>query len=1391
MKNVFRYLLSVFLITQGWFVSGQNHPDFDVLSIDDGFTSSRANALIQDRAGYIWVGTWNGLNRYDGYECVVFQPDNRDVQSLSNREITSLIENRQGLIWIGTTSGLNCYNPFLGQFTVIPFDTRIIALLEDRKQQLWVGTEGNGLYLVDQITGEKQQYLAGEWINAIYEDSRNEFWLATNNGLVNFDRESHSYKRYFRRQSLKNEQELSHLQVNSLVESDNGQLWAGLYTGGLVRITFNNDKDSLKFDFYREGDSPERINQLYYDQFGNLWIGSWGAGLYLLNSKEQQKAPDQARFIRYQVDVNDPYSIAGNDYISSIFVDRSGTLWVGSSLINLAGVGNQGVERVNTRQIHDGKIVNHWIRNISADRRENIWLSSSDGLFVLDRENKTLLSSQEFNADFCQFIGKNYSSVSVSSVLPDFCGLNLVATEDLGLLTFGYQSSGELSMNYKIRYHTESVPGLIDNRLSVLTPSRKYPNVVWIGTSYSGLIKGEYIDGRFRFSTYQSGSEENSLSNNTIRVIAEDRQGLVWIGTQHGLNCFNPETGSFSRYLFSIADSCTLNDNVINAIFEDSEGDLWIGSNGGLNRKMISPEGKVRFRSYPDREWIGNQIIMNILEDAHSGLWLGIYNGIIRFNKQFEKIDFEYFDKTYQRIKILNNTSYRDENGRFLLGGGTGFLRFHPDSIMKCSKPPVVRITDLLLFNKEVPVNQPIEGRVVLKQAISYTDSLVFTHKQSVITFVFSAMDFRSADKVKYAYRLEGYDKDWNQVGERNTATYTGIPPGEYRFMVKACNTQGLWSDEPKVLFIKIMPPFWKTILAYCVYGLMVVGLLYFFKRYSIIQIKEKSKLMLEKVQYEKEHELNELKVHFYTNITHEFRTPLTLILGPLQEMLEQKQHFGTYARNLELISRNANRLLRLINQLMEFRKVEKGKTELLLQEVDVVLLLVEMVDSFQNLADSKKIDFTLQYTEPSIQVWLDRDKFDKIMFNLLSNAFKFTDEGGKITIRAGNIKGSVPEDGCYIEVEDNGMGIPAGKMNQIFERFYQVNQKSTQSTGGIGLYLSKAFIELHHGTIELESEEGKGSCFRIVLPYNPETKTNGAVAGRVGNSPESGGIVEWISSKEDEDEGRIGQPETDLKEETDGEQGNSRSVVLLVEDDLDMNEFIVNSLSPSFKIKSTYNGREALEVARRINPDLVVSDIMMPEMDGLELGRLLQSDINTSHIPILYLTAKVTRENELEGLRAGAVDYIGKPFNMSTLKLKIVNILARQAAQRERFHKVTLLEPENITLSSLDEQFLKDAVAAVNNHLDDPDFDVEKLSIAIGLSQNQTYRKIKALTGQTAKEFIRNQRLKTAANLLLQKKRSVSEIIYMVGFSSPSYFTRCFREYFGVTPTEYIERGE
>ena len=1374
-------LLSILNIFPGY-AQYQKILDFEKLTMDEGLTSNKANVIIQDSKGFIWIGTWNGLNRYDGYSTEIYRPSYHDSTTINNREILALLEDHKGQLWIGTTSGLNCLDPLTRKIKRYSFQNRIISLLEDSNHDIWAGTWNGGLFKLDPESGQMEHLFTNDLISDIYEDSRKNLWIATYYGLINYDRSTSGYTRYL--PDPDNPQHsIAHSVVTQIVESDDGNLWLGSWGGGLSKIVMHQNRDSLKFIHYQATRAPGSLTsnviyRLHYDNYGNLWIGTWDRGLNLLDRTQQQLPPATALFSTYVSDLSNPYSVSGNN-ISALYVDRSGELWVGSSRIDHTNIIETGIARFKIARYTDGAFVENSIRSFGL-QDSYLWAGTAIDLKLYDLKNNRIRLVKEIKDLGYRSGNTNYKANSVLSILSNRDGL-WVGTDDAGLILYPGKSAIEQSNPGIIFFNTETSPALPGNKISNIVQSDRFPDKLWIGTMQNGFASLEYKNGKVSIETYSAGSDDGSVTDNNIRAVLEDREGKVWIGTQNGLNCYDPEKRTFQKFFSSISDSTSINDNVINVLYEDTRGNLWIGTNLGLNKKISERDTagimKIQFKGYPDTENLNDEIISNILEDNSGNLWLGLYRGLIKFNIEHDTISKEYFIKEYQHLVSLRGSSIKTAEGILFFGGGSGLISFYSDSLMKNSVPPEVCITDLLVFNKSINEKSNGDKGDGTFKAIPYLDAMDLSYKDRILTFVFSAMDYKDPKKNVYSYLLEGFDDNWNNVGTRNTATYTNIKPGNYIFKVKAANSDGVWNEEPVSMAISISPPLWRTKVAFILYGIIFIGLLYFFNQYSIIGVREKGRIMIEHMQYEKEHELNELKSRFFTNITHEFRTPLTLIMGPADELMKSNELNQASRKQAELIHRNAQRLLRLVNQLMEFRKVEKGKMEIYLRKADVVTLLNDLYDSFKSMADSKNIDFSLVLKTPHIYAMLDYEKFEKVMFNLVSNAFKYSEDGGKITIRAGL---EDQDRKLVVEVEDTGIGIAEEHKERVFERFFQAHPEHTQSTGGVGLFLSRNFIKLLGGEIGLESELGKGSCFRVVVPTGQEKKI---ITTPVADTDETDMDIKIAGAGTAPDV-----PESAESEEDAVFQDRNIPLVLIVEDDSELNEFIVSGLSSDFKTVGSFNGREGLETARKINPDIIVTDIMMPEMDGFELCRHLRKDLATSHIPVVYLTAKTMREDEIEGLKLGAVDYIYKPFNLVSLKLKIKNILQNRKSLQEKFKVDKLIEPEHIELSSLDEKFLKDAVEAVNNYLDDPAFDVDKFSMAIGISSNQAYRKIKALTGQTAKEFIRNQRLKTSASMLLQKKRSISEIIYMVGFSSPSYFTRCFKEYYGCTPKEYIE---
>ncbi|MFV0377542.1 MAG: ATP-binding protein [Mangrovibacterium sp.] len=1056
-----------------------------------------------------------------------------------------------------------------------------------------------------------------------------------------------------------------------------------------------------------------------------------------------------------------------------MWVDRAGILWVGAASLDRASITENGINRYKLRGADK---LSPPVRSFAEFRRQ-VWVGASHSIFQYERNNNQLKFRKEYSAVGYRHGHHTVNANSVLDMKTDSGGL-WVGTEDAGLIYYPFTKDYLLNLDKAEYFNQNSTVKLPGDKVCCLVLSPHNASVVWVGTLQSGFMKlNKKADGTYEQSVYQAATGD--LSDNNVRALFEDTKGRLWIGTQDGLNCFDPNSQSFQRFYYSPTDQLSLNDNIVNTIFEDRSGNLWIGTNSGLNKLVTttSSNGKpiFQFKGYPDIEYLSNEIVSNLMDDDEGNLWIRMYRGFVKFNIQQEEVVGKYFSRDYENIRFERNSTLKLHDKQVMVDAQGGFLTFTPNNSATNSTPPKVVITDLQLLNRSLQTDGALRHKLALSQTIPYTSQLRLSYKEKMITIVFSAMDYKNPSKNDYYYKLEGFDSQWIHSASHNSATYTNLPHGEYLFKVKAKNSDGVWSTDETVLLLHITPPFWKTIWAYLFYCLLLACIVYFFNQYSIIRAQEKSTLRFEKLKAEEMQRLNEMKSFFFTDITHELKTPLSLIIGPANELAADKNLFPASLRHAELIKNSAMKLLRLVNQLLEFRKMEKGIPEqLLIQSVDIGAVLKDISGLFSAMSESRRISFQLLLPSSPFVARLDPDKFEKIIFNLISNAFKYTRDKGWIRVETYLKTENDGRQLIVISVSDNGIGISEEHKSKIFERFYQVNQIRTQSTGGIGLYMAKALVEQHQGSIAVDSELGKGSCFTVQLPFvaaaeitvDPNTETNATKNGQ---------------NKEAETDQLDSEFEIPLP---------NCLTILVLEDDRELNESLVNGLSSEFKVLSAHNGQKGLEISRKEMPDLILSDIMMPEMNGFEFCKQLRKDLNCSHIPVVFLTAKTMQEDELKGLRLGAVDYIFKPFNLVSLKLKLHNILATRRQIQDKLRKELILEPDNIELSSLDEIFMKQAVEAVQNKLDDPTFDVDAFSRDMGASSNQVYRKIKALTGQTAKEFIRNQRLKIAAGMLVQKKRNISEIIYMVGFSNPSYFARCFKEFYGCTPKEYMEKS-
>jgi signal transduction histidine kinase/DNA-binding response OmpR family regulator len=870
------------------------------------------------------------------------------------------------------------------------------------------------------------------------------------------------------------------------------------------------------------------------------------------------------------------------------------------------------------------------------------------------------------------------------------------------------------------------------------------------------------------------------------KLVNQDRSGTWWFGTSNnGLikshnfasNVPPHRKPQYKQYKPKVGDPHNLNSDDVRSIYKDRQGYLWIGTDRGLNKFDIEAE---TFEHYSEKDGLPSNLISEISEDNQGNLWICTSKGLSRFNPVIEK--FLNFDEQEGLPMAGFGECYaKGPEGEMYFGGRDGFMVFHPDSQQYNTHEPPVVITDFQIFNRSVlPGDQS-----PLKKSITHSTEIALRHDQDVFSFEFVTLDFTNPVRNQYAHKMEGVDPDWVYTNAtRRYVTYTRLDPGEYLFRVKAANNEGVWNEAGAVLKITIMPPWWRTNLAYLIYILLVGSITYGIWRFRANRLKMQHRLELEQVHAAKLEELDQMKSRFFANISHEFRTPLTLILGPLEQMISGKLKKDVRDQ-YKIMRRNANRLLQLINQLLDLSKLEDGKLKLQAQKIEIVALLRGLVQAFESLAVLKNITLKFEPNLDAIELYVDLDKFEKIINNLLSNAFKFTPEGGKVTVSIGHPPQSPLEGGSkggvYILVSNTGPDIPAEYLEKIFDRFYQAEDWEHEGSG-IGLTLTKELVELHHGKIQVESIPGIRTTFSVFLPLGKEHL-------------ESDQIVESDYIERDGELREVvpsGERDTEL---VDGQLDDKRSksaeklpLILIVEDNIDLRRYLADIFKNDAKVVEAVNGEEGFNISIRQIPDLIISDVMMPKMDGFELCKKLKTDERTSHIPVILMTARAAKEDKLEGLETGADDYIAKPFEAEELLVRVSNLIEQRRLLRKRFTGVKGLRPQDIAVNSADQRFLQKALNIIERHLSDPGFGAERFSREMALSRVQLHRKLQALTDQSASEFARTIRLNRAAQLLREKTDNISQIAYEVGFSNPSHFSISFRKQFGLSPREYIK---
>jgi signal transduction histidine kinase/DNA-binding response OmpR family regulator len=828
----------------------------------------------------------------------------------------------------------------------------------------------------------------------------------------------------------------------------------------------------------------------------------------------------------------------------------------------------------------------------------------------------------------------------------------------------------------------------------------------------------------------------------------------------------------------------------VTSTYMDGYGDLWIGSMGkGLYRiKGIrnpgSKENEFSVNTYTTLQGLPGNQVLSILPDGKGNLWMGTDNGLTKFNVLSETFTNYYIRHGLPVNEFIYKSAAIDEDGEMYFGTLDGLISFYPDSIEINRNIPPVRITDMKINNQLMQPGNNIE----LKNAITFTDTIKLNYNHDNLSIEYAILNYDNPELNQYRYMLEGFNDNWIYAGNRTIAEFTNLGPGRYIFRVQGSNNDGIWNEEGASLQITITPPPWQTWYAYLLYGLFMAGIILWYSRYQRNRAKLRMAVEVEKIEKEKIQEIDQMKSRFFANISHEFRTPLTLILGPLEKLYTKKSGETPFSRDLVvLMRRNARRLLRLINQLLDISKLETGKITLQVSEKDIIYFIRTLVLSFLSLAESKKINFEYDLPDSTQRVYYDQDKLEKILTNLISNAFKFTPALGRVRINVQFVTShdQVGPHTIEIKVSDSGKGIPQDQIEKIFDRFYQVSDSDTreQEGSGIGLALTKEMVDLYRGELRVESTEGTGSIFTVRLPVSKE-QFNPEEIVITHEKADLGPFQSDLEPDEPEEaaEAATAMYQTPRKSETD-------PVILIVEDNVDLMNYISSNLGYSYQILMAGNGRQGLDRAIESIPDLVISDVMMPDMDGIEMCRQLKQNDRTNHIPVILLTAKADSQSKMEGLKTGADDYIIKPFNEEELQVRVTNLINQRQKLRDKFIQTYIMEPDVESQISPQDKLLQEIMDILNHNLDKAEFSISQMSWELNMSRSQLYRKVSALTGLSPTDLLRSIRLRTAASLFKSGHDNVSQVMHQVGFSNHSYFAKCFKEQYQVNPSEYINR--
>ncbi|WP_316831751.1 two-component regulator propeller domain-containing protein [Pedobacter aquatilis] len=1362
------FLILVFMLMHHGQSRSQQKISFKRITVDNGLPHNVVMSLLQDKKGYIWVGTYAGITRYDGLGFHSYPYNPMDTRTPGNNQVLRFFEDSKGFIWVGTQNGLNRYNADSNNFLRYKFEGapnvyQVMDIKEDDRGNIWAAST-SGLYVL-KATSKQNTFqpsgICSSAVQSLYIDRLQNLWLGNNDSLKVYNLRSRRFS--LPDIGLEKYPELLHSVIQKVTQDHLGNYWIASETSGLYLLEVNQKK-TTHFS-KNNGLLSNTVRDVIETDVHTIYVGT-KEGLNIisrpLNSIEA-----------YQSDGNNLTTI-GQNSVRCIIKDREGNIWLGSynggiSLIT-ATSGNFfhfGIRGGDKNGLSYG-IVN----NIYQDPDQSFWVATDEG--GLNHVSKDFSANQFFlnKSDIMQG-----NPASIKSIAPHSSPDKLWLGTASGLAIFDKRTHVFKKIELKA---VKLRPGMIRNYVLL-----KDGDGLWVGTNFDGLY---YLSNEKLTAHYLSPDNSNDKLFGQITALYQDEKYL-WIGTRMmGLYRLDKKTRVVKSYSASSSQPFHISSNSILSIRRDLQKRLWIGTDGGGLNYLSEESGK--FYGLDKAAGLYDASIQQILAQGKNQLWLSSNKGLsllVFKNFQFPFSSRDYIIRDYDvsdglQSNQFTNSSLATPDGLLIFGGINGLSVFNPAKIKVNQYQPRVVFTDFLIFDKSVSAGQ---ANAPFKTAIDETREITLPYDSAYFSIKYAALSFINPTKNRFAFSMEGFAGNRWQYSNDPVATYTNLKPGHYTFHIKAANNDGIWSREIRSLKIVILPPWYQRWYAYLLYiGLAMAGI-YAYIYYTKRTMRLKSQLSFEKSSREKDLALAKDKLDFFTNISHEIKTPLTLILSPIERLLRLSAADKRIYGQLKLMQDNGTRLSRLVNQLLDRQKFEAGALHLAASEQDLVAFLREVKDAFSELADKKSILLSLDSKYNELLAWFDNEKLEKVMFNLISNAIKFTHEFGVINISINIIQSKGYSGHVEIAITDNGIGISKDKIKTLFSPFSgRESYYDSMASSHLGLSYSKKLIELHHGTIDLISEAETSisqgyTRFIIHLP--------------MGNQHLEQHEISSINTEDD----FLMQPL--LPTESPEQFGERKSAVieredhplsiLIIEDNTEMNNFIQLIFEHDFEVFTAENGQEGLELAKAKLPDLIISDVMIPEMNGLQLSKILKSDTLTSHIPIILLTARSEALFKIEGLNAGADDYLSKPFSINLLETRVWNLLENRQKMRSRFQKEIIFEPIDLKIAEKEENFISGLIKYITENIDNPQLNVEQLNQQVAMSRSGFTKKIKALTNLTGVEFIRLIRLKHAANLLSTGAYTVSEVAFKSGFEDINYFGKCFKQLYGYPPSQHTGR--